>query len=203
MTASDAPEPKTREQATRARRAKIIDAALACFLEAGFHQTGVRDIAKRAGVSLGNVYNHFPGKNDILVEIAAMERAALTPFIRLLAEPSPPAAKLNTFVSEYLRYLTQPHNVVLSIEITREAIRQPELGALFLENRAHLASALSAVLQRGVDAGDFRDDLDAVDAAKRLLHLMEAAAFDRALGPADCAEDPSKLRDFIALALRR
>ncbi|HDO1150981.1 TPA: helix-turn-helix transcriptional regulator, partial [Aeromonas salmonicida] len=40
------------------RRELIIQAALGCFIERGFHQTGMRDIAAAAGVSLGNLYNH-------------------------------------------------------------------------------------------------------------------------------------------------
>jgi AcrR family transcriptional regulator len=56
-----------RDAALKERRLHILDAAIACLSEKGYHQTGMRDIAKRAEVSLGNLYNHFPGKHDMLV----------------------------------------------------------------------------------------------------------------------------------------
>lgn len=62
-----------RQQQTDSRRAQIVEAALACFVSSGFHQTGMRDIADAAGVSLGNLYNHFPNKQALIAEIAALE----------------------------------------------------------------------------------------------------------------------------------
>jgi TetR/AcrR family transcriptional repressor of uid operon len=37
----------------------LIDAAYSLFVEKGFHATSMREIAKQAGVSLGNIYNYF------------------------------------------------------------------------------------------------------------------------------------------------
>ncbi|MDC5518787.1 TetR/AcrR family transcriptional regulator, partial [Acinetobacter baumannii] len=50
------------------RRALIVQAALQCFVERGFHCTSMRDIAQAASVSLGNLYNHFDGKEALIAE---------------------------------------------------------------------------------------------------------------------------------------
>ena len=63
-------EPSKREIASAQRRQHILEAAIACFIDNGFHQTGMRDIAARADVSIGNLYNHFPGKHDFLIGVA-------------------------------------------------------------------------------------------------------------------------------------
>lgn len=65
------------EKVKAARRARIVEAALACFVEKGFHQTGMREIAATAGVSLGNLYNHFPGKEALIALIASLEAEEL------------------------------------------------------------------------------------------------------------------------------
>ena len=44
------------------RRETIVNAAIGCFIDKGFHTTSMRDIAQAASVSLGNLYNYFPGK---------------------------------------------------------------------------------------------------------------------------------------------
>ena len=106
-------EPETkRGKAAARRRDRILEAAIMCFLENGYHQTGVRDIASRAGVSLGNLYNHFPGKHDVLAEIAALERSELESFLELLAKSSPAPIVLEKFVTAYAKYLAAPETII-------------------------------------------------------------------------------------------
>ena len=46
-------------------RRQVLDAALQLFSTQGFRGTNVREIAKKAGVSIGNVYHHFEEKEAI------------------------------------------------------------------------------------------------------------------------------------------
>jgi AcrR family transcriptional regulator len=57
--------PKLSDAAIEKRKEKIEDAARELFIKQGFHRTSMRDIAKGAGVSLGNVYNYYPTKEGI------------------------------------------------------------------------------------------------------------------------------------------
>ncbi len=43
----------------------ILSAAYSLFAEQGFHATSMRQIARRAGVALGGIYNHFESKEQI------------------------------------------------------------------------------------------------------------------------------------------
>lgn len=55
------------------RRSEILTAACDCFTEAGFTATTMVDIAKRVGMSAGNLYNYFKGKDDIVEELSKVE----------------------------------------------------------------------------------------------------------------------------------
>jgi AcrR family transcriptional regulator len=46
-------------------RRKIIEAAYELFIKQGYHGTSMRQIAQKAGIALGGLYNHFPGKEDV------------------------------------------------------------------------------------------------------------------------------------------
>jgi TetR/AcrR family transcriptional regulator, cholesterol catabolism regulator len=46
----------------RARRDRLIEAALALLEEDDYEQVQVKDVADRAGVSLGTLYNYFSSK---------------------------------------------------------------------------------------------------------------------------------------------
>ncbi len=47
------------------RKDRIINSAKVLFAEKGFSATGLREIAQRADVSLGNIYNYFKSKEEI------------------------------------------------------------------------------------------------------------------------------------------
>ena len=61
----------TSEASRAASRARILDAARALFAERGFAACRVADVARRAGMSPGNVYWHFESKDSILQAILA------------------------------------------------------------------------------------------------------------------------------------
>ena len=52
-----------------ATRMAIEDAAIQLFMEQGYHATSMRQIAERAGLALGGIYNHFASKDEIFEAI--------------------------------------------------------------------------------------------------------------------------------------
>src|SRR5580698_10414772 len=63
-----APErpPRRREEARALFRNAILDAAEVVFVEHGFHGARIQDIAERARIAVGTVYNHFADKDEVL-----------------------------------------------------------------------------------------------------------------------------------------
>lgn len=192
----------TREKSVAARREKILEAAMTCFLENGYHQTGVRDIARCAGVSLGNLYNHFPGKHDVLVEIAAIESKEMQPYLKLLSGSGTAPKVLDKFLSAYAKYVAQPDSVALTIEITSEAIRKPDIGDLFLANQEQLVSVLASVIKRGIEDGEFRQKLHPKQTANLIVELIESCAYRSVLSEEPIRKLMPGLKDFVFSALQ-
>jgi AcrR family transcriptional regulator len=48
-----------------ATRLAVEEAAIALFMEQGYHATSMRQISKRAKLALGGIYNHFSSKEEI------------------------------------------------------------------------------------------------------------------------------------------
>ena len=61
--------PKLDPKKMQERVRRIQEAARALFTRRGFHGVGLRDIADEAGVSLGNIYNYFSGKEPIFASL--------------------------------------------------------------------------------------------------------------------------------------
>ena len=190
-----------RDLALQARRRHILDAAIACFVEQGYHQTGVRDIAKRAEVSLGNLYNHFPGKHDMLVGMAELEAEEFAPFIAMLKADGPLVERLTEFLRAYTDYFAHRDVTILNLEISTEAIRRPDIAALFLNVRRALAEAIASLIVRGIEDGCFRSDTTPVDTAHFMLDLIENASCRFVIDGNNQKRQQEVLVDFLLAAL--
>ncbi len=61
--------PKLSENTIAEKKSRIEDAAKQLFIKQGFHATSMRDISKRAKVSLENLYNYYATKEAIFESI--------------------------------------------------------------------------------------------------------------------------------------
>jgi AcrR family transcriptional regulator len=201
MTEDKSEPGSSREKAVAKRRNQILEAAVMCFLERGYHQTGVRDIAARAGVSLGNLYNHFRGKHDVLVEIAMLERREMEPFLKILSSKRSAPKVLKKFIKAYAKYLAAPENVILTLEISSEAVRQPDIAQLFVANRSSLTEALESIVRRGIADGDLRAVPDPLQASQLVIEVLEGSAYRSVLSEMPMNKIIVSVEDFILSSL--
>jgi len=61
--------PATTRLPAERRRQQILDVACSVFAERGFHATAMDDIAAAAGVTKPVLYQHFPSKRGLFVEL--------------------------------------------------------------------------------------------------------------------------------------
>ncbi|MBT2248195.1 TetR family transcriptional regulator [Arthrobacter sp. BHU FT2] len=87
----------------------VIGAALRVFSESGYHGASMRNIAAAAAITLGSIYHHYPGKQEILqaVMLATMEDAIN--YTREAIDNAGPDAKsrLAELVRAWVRFHTQ------------------------------------------------------------------------------------------------
>ncbi|MEU5209123.1 TetR family transcriptional regulator [Streptomyces sp. NPDC020742] len=86
MTAVEQPPPGRRERKKARTRQALADAALRLFLERGYDQVGVKDVAEAADVSVTTLFKHFPSKEALVFDQDAEQRAALLAAVRERAD---------------------------------------------------------------------------------------------------------------------
>lgn len=87
-------------------RNAILEAAESVFAETGFHAARIQDIADRARIAVGTVYNHFEQKEDVLA--ALLEERTEQMLDQVAASPDDPAgfeARLTARLGRMLRYV--------------------------------------------------------------------------------------------------
>ena len=92
----------TREQA-EANREQILEVAGQLFRERGYDGIGVADIMKRAGLTHGGFYGHFPSKDDLAAETTARVLARNGWLQRMTGKAHP------SMTDVIRRYLTTRH----------------------------------------------------------------------------------------------
>lgn len=143
------------------RRDELLATAGRMFAENGLRSTTVRDIADAAGILSGSLYHHFDSKESMVDEI-------LRRFLDDLFEKYRAIAASGLSATETLRRLVIASFESIDAERNAVAIYQDEAKRLSSQERFSYISELNvefrqlwhAVLQRGVDEGEFRPDLD-------------------------------------------
>lgn len=68
-------------------RQLLLDSAYALFLEQGYAGTSMRQISERSGLALSGIYNHFPSKESIFIDVLIQRHPFHTVFPLLLTAP--------------------------------------------------------------------------------------------------------------------
>ena len=172
----NAPEKKPQPRWARrkdARPEEIIAAALDLFVERGFATTRLDDVAARAGVSKGTLYLYFENKEDLF---KAVVRGNILPLLQhgeALAENFPgSAAELLTKLIRGWWDMTGSTKIAgIPKLVIAEAGNFPDLAKFYYDEVIQRALMMfRRILQRGIDAGEFREVVD-VD---HLVHVALA-----------------------------
>ena len=116
--------PRLTDATKAARRAQIIEAAIACFLECGYTNTSMSDIIKASGLSSGSIYSHFSGKEDILITAINERLNNVKELYETLPEGAGPQDILETIHTNQL----VNDNFSAMLRIRLESLHAPEIA---------------------------------------------------------------------------
>ena len=170
------------------KRAVIVAAAMDAFLDAGYAEASVNQIAAAAGVSIKTLYRHFDSKDDLF---SAVMHAACGDVGRPQGEraqrprpdwyDAPPSVALPQAGREFLKHVLLPKQVALYRVVMRDAPRFPELGRRYLEE---VVAPPQAVFAGYLELWSERQGWmvrDKLAAARAFAGLLKAGIFDQAL----------------------
>lgn len=107
-----------REQQKAERTQLILDAATELFGREGFEAVKAEHIAAAAKLSVGTLYNYFPGKNEILMTLIAIENERLEDMgQRFVPDFNAPAEDI---LSAFLLQYFAPESVMLNKALWRK-----------------------------------------------------------------------------------
>jgi AcrR family transcriptional regulator len=152
-----------RKRRAAARRNQILDAAAEVFAEKGFARATTKEIADRADVSEGTIYNYFQAKEDLLIGIVG--RLAESQALALVVKPEMIEQALamspRDFLSTMLRarhgFVLQDNHLAMLQAVTAEVLINQEFAARYYRQLLEPAmELLEQHLQARIERGEVR-----------------------------------------------
>ncbi len=142
-----------RPRSERAHRA-ILDATLDLLAESGFSGLTVEGVASRAGVGKATIYRRWPSKLHLVIEA----------FSRLPGleevDTGSVAKDLEEMLRSYLDILNSTPLAAVVPALAGERVHNPELSELIDPVLRGRRQPILRALERGVERGEVRADLD-------------------------------------------
>ncbi|MGW1811930.1 ScbR family autoregulator-binding transcription factor, partial [Streptomyces sp. NPDC002078] len=139
------------ERAVKTRQA-IIFAAAEVFDECGYHGASMREIMKRAGVTLGAVYFHFPNKEALAIAVMNSQPETIMP--KLTSEGLQRLVDITLVWSHQLQV-----DKILRAAV-RLAVEQTGFGLHDPESYDEWRQIMEDCLHDARDRGELRDFVD-------------------------------------------
>jgi TetR/AcrR family transcriptional regulator, cholesterol catabolism regulator len=156
-----APTPGARIEAASGRREELIAAAGRVFARKGVGNTTMREIADETGILPGSLYHHFESKDALLEEVLREELAGLTEAYEAVRDADlKPAEALERLLLVGLQFVVDQHNSTAIVENDYTYLHDVEMFGFVEDYASRHRRIWREVLERGVEAGTFRSDLD-------------------------------------------
>lgn len=181
--------------ATDLRSAQILGSIRTTFAEKGFDGASMQDLARAAGMSVGNFYRYFPSKAAIVEALVTHDLATMEQdFAAIINAPKPMQSLRATLESRIHCHICADDGPIWA-EITAAALRKAEIGTIVSHMEAEIIGYLIAVFARdtGLDPATARQRFQTH--AALVVLMVKANAMQNS--------DVGEARDaLIALTLR-
>jgi AcrR family transcriptional regulator len=179
----------------------LLEAAFRVFAARGYRAASLEEVAEAAGMTKGAIYYYFDGKEDLLRRaLEQRHRAIFTEISEALrAERGPASVKIRFALRKvWLHWVEAGWGHAFRLLVGEVSVEFPAVFRIWAEEGPiHGWALVRGLIEEGVAAGEFRQDVDAEVAARLVLSgLMLQAALHVHLGLDELVPcDPDRIFD--------
>lgn len=158
---------------------RLLQAALTCFAQKGYHATTVDEIATEAGVSKGAVYWHYKDKRELFLSVMRERGQALqeagAQAVASVSKPQNVTLLLRRIMEAIFQFYAENLKFASLLGLLRSGKDAPFGEELYLELQAFYRSSRSQfapLFSHGIKSGEFNE------AAPEMLAVWLLATID-------------------------
>lgn len=169
IPASPTPRRTSLRADARRNRERVLEAADAVFSESG-PAASTEEVARRAGVSIGTVFRHFPTKEELIEAVVVGRLTQLTVEAERLADAVDTDAAFLAFFHRWVELSATKHQFAGAL--SRSGTDVQEIGNTHPDVGRKLHEAVGVLLTRAQHSGGVRRDVG----ASEVIALMVGAS---------------------------
>jgi AcrR family transcriptional regulator len=158
-------------RATRIRQ--ILDGARRCFLRKGFHASSTAEISAEAGVSVANLYQYFPTKDDLVLALVEDDLRCDLELVAMVAHAPTLREGLQAAIAAMLADTGLSDLSRLRLDVLTEATRRPAVATAVRAAEEKMTAAIATLLERARNDGEIDGRMDPRPAATLILALID------------------------------
>lgn len=163
MTKHLSPDERTRQ---------IIEAARTCFLDKGYFDTKMDDIARAASLSKGGVYFHFDSKRDIFRALVSSDYQSISSVLtQALTNEGTIRERMLSLSKSFFTAFSQGKRARMMVIVSEMSMRDEEVRKEMLLASHSYVEQTCNLLNEGIKQGALRSDID-VEAVAFLLKTV-------------------------------
>ena len=168
--------PRATTQHTAEVRQSILDGAHRAFQQSGYRGTSIPAIAREAGVSVGQIYRFFPGKQELFLGVC-QERTdlKLNELAVQLSGISDPQERLRAAIHFFVVSLVEDGWGSIVINAQAEADRNPRLRDMLIRLSDQERGFAAMFIRELIARGEAPPELDVTSASLAVALLMHGA----------------------------
>ncbi len=184
------PVPRKPRADAQRNRERILEIAKNAFTQSGAN-ISLDDVAKQAGIGAGTLYRHFPTRDALLEAVYRTEVEKLAAAQRKFTETMAPIEALQAWMLLFVDYIAAKQIIAPALNTI---VGGP--SKLFEATGTQIKGAIHALVERAIESGDIRPDLDPLDLLRALVGVSNVAS-----GP-DWAQSARRLVQILILGSR-
>ncbi len=167
--------PLTEEEQLR-RRKEIFSTSVHLFLEKGFNETSMLEIARAAGLGKSTLYDYYSSKEEILVSYFKDAIMQITERAQVIIQQKLSASEtLKEIMQMHLEYLVESKQIFLKLSLEAQRL-SPESQVEIQRGRHDYQDMLRTLVDEGIQLGEFRP-INSLFAARSIFSLLSLAVF--------------------------
>ena len=166
---SESPPRKPRADAER-NRERILEIAKQAFTRFGIN-INLDEVARQAGVGAGTLYRHFPTRDALLEAVYRTGVEELAAAERKFADTLPPIEALRAWMLLFVDYIEAKQIIAPALN---SIVGGP--SRIFETTGHQIKGAIDALVNRAIESGDIRSDLDPLDLLRALIGVSNVAS---------------------------